>query len=149
MADRRIGTAGALARTAVGTALVVVGATGDLTWWDVAAALVVLPLITLAAASVVNAVLAGSAWKRRGRQPWSRHQVVVALVLIGVVVATGTAITFVSPIDGGALYLFFGGSMLLASGLGYEGCEMLALPNLVLRRTDAIWCPLYSPLDDP
>jgi hypothetical protein len=43
--------------------------------------------------------------------------------------------------------LFFGASMLLASALGYDGCEMLALPNMVLGRRDAIWCPLYTPLD--
>jgi hypothetical protein len=38
--------------------------------------------------------------------------------------------------------------MVLAAIRGYEGCEILALPNLVLRRTDAVWCPLYTPIDN-
>jgi len=52
----------------------------------------------------------------------------------------GAALTFVSPVNGVALYVFFGLSMLLAALRGYDGCEILALPNLILRRQDAIWC---------
>ncbi len=37
--------------------------------------------------------------------------------------------------------------MLLAAGRGYEGCELLAFPNLILGRRDAIWCPIYTPID--
>ncbi len=37
--------------------------------------------------------------------------------------------------------------MVLAALRGYDGCEILALPNIMLRRADAIWCPLYSPID--
>ena len=59
----------------------------------------------------------------------------------------GAALTFVSPVNGVALYVFFGLSMLLAALRGYDGCEILALPNLILRRQDAIWCPLYTPID--
>jgi hypothetical protein len=43
--------------------------------------------------------------------------------------------------------LFYGTSMLLAAGRGYAGCEVLAIPNWLLRRDDQIGCLVFSPID--
>ncbi|MPZ94726.1 MAG: hypothetical protein GEU96_07360 [Propionibacteriales bacterium] len=146
--DRTIGPAGTAARAVIGIAITVVAvATMGVGWWDVAAALVALPAVAVAAALGINAVLGSTATKARARAAWSGTQIAVATVVILTVVVVGTAITFVTPVNGGSIFLYFGLSMLLASARGYDGCEVLALPNLVLRRRDAIWCPLYSPVD--
>jgi hypothetical protein len=83
----------------------------------------------------------------RARSPWSGAQIAASVVIIATVIALGTVLTFVSPVNGVALYTFFGLSMLLAALRGYDGCEVLAVSNLLLRRQDAIWCPLYTPFD--
>jgi len=142
-------TAGTAARAVTGVTLLVSGVTWqNAGWWDLAGALVVLPAFALAASVAVDAILSEPRLKRRGRAPWSGVQMAAAGVVIVAVVFFGTGLTFVSPLNGGVLFLFFGGSMLLASALGYDGCEILALPHAVLGRREAIWCPLYSPLDD-
>ncbi len=46
-----------------------------------------------------------------------------------------------------AALLFGGLSMLLAALRGYAGCEMLALSNWLLRRTDQIACAVFTPID--
>jgi hypothetical protein len=46
----------------------------------------------------------------------------------------------------GAL-LFYGTSMLLAALRGYGGCEVLAVPNWLLRRDDQVGCVVFSPID--
>jgi hypothetical protein len=45
--------------------------------------------------------------------------------------------------------LFVGLSMVLAALRGYAGCEMLALSNWLLRRTDQIACAVFTPIDSP
>lgn len=145
---RWVGPLGTTARAVVGTCLVVaVLDFHGLRAWDVLGALTVMPAIAFLTALGVNAAVSGTDVKRRGRRTWSGAQVAAACLVIVVVIGLGTALTFVTPLNGGSLLLFFGVSMLLAAALGYDGCEVLALPNLVLRRRDAIWCPLYSPLD--
>jgi hypothetical protein len=119
-----------------------------ISWWDAAAVLLVLPLISVGAAWAVNAAYRRwPAAARRARAPWSAPQTGVAVIVIGAVVALGTALTYLTPVDRITIFLFFGASMVLAAIRGYDGCEILALPNLVLRRTDAVWCPLYTPID--
>lgn len=142
-----VGPLGTTARAVVGTCLVVAVVDFDgLRAWDVVGALTVMPAIAFLAALGVNAAV-GTDIKRRARRPWSGAQIAAACVVIVAVIGLGTALTFVTPLNGGSLLLFFGVSMLLAAALGYDGCEVLALPNLVLRRREAIWCPLYSTLD--
>lgn len=46
-----------------------------------------------------------------------------------------------------AALVFYGASMLLAAARGYAGCEVLAVPNWVLRRDDQVGCMLFAPLD--
>lgn len=42
----------------------------------------------------------------------------------------------------------FGGASLIVSGLfGYAGCELAALPNLLLRKHYVMGCVFFSPLD--
>lgn len=64
-----------------------------------------------------------------------------------VIAGLGTALTYVTPVNRVAIFVFIGASMLLAAARGYDGCELLAVPNLVLRRRNAIWCPIYTPID--
>lgn len=142
-----VGPLGTTARAIVGTCLVVaVWDLHGLRAWDVIGALTVMPAIAFLAVLGVNGAV-GTDIKRRARRPWSGVQIAAACIVIVAVIGLGTALTFVTPLDGGSLLLFFGFSMLLAAALGYDGCEVLALPNLALGRREAIWCPLYSPLD--
>jgi hypothetical protein len=46
-----------------------------------------------------------------------------------------------------AALLFYGTSMLLAALRGYQGCEVLALSNWLLRRDDQVGCVVFSPID--
>jgi hypothetical protein len=46
-----------------------------------------------------------------------------------------------------AALLFYGASMLLAAVRGYGGCEVLAVPNWLLRRDDQVGCVLFAPVD--
>lgn len=46
-----------------------------------------------------------------------------------------------------AALLFYGASMLLAAVRGYAGCEVLAVPNWLLRRDDQVGCVLFAPVD--
>lgn len=146
--NRRIGPIGTAARACVGAGLAVgVAALKGVTWWDLAGAVLVLPLLALGTVALANAVLDGTSLAVKAREPWSRTQVAAAGVTVVGVLGVGTALTFVSPMDGVAIYMFVGASMVLAAIVGYDGCEILALPNLVFGRRDAIWCPLYSRLD--
>jgi hypothetical protein len=46
-----------------------------------------------------------------------------------------------------AALLFYGGSMLVAAGRGYAGCEVLAVSNWLLSRDDRIGCAVFWPID--
>jgi len=143
---RDIGPGATAARVAVGAALVVLGLVTGPGRWDVAAAVLLHPLLAvLAAAGLARALRLGVV--RSGPGDWTRSEAGASLAVGMVVLLVGIALTFVSPVGGPSLYLFFGGSMLLAAVMGYAGCEVLALPNLLLRRRDAVWCLLFSPLD--
>lgn len=62
----------------------------------------------------------------------------------GRVLGLGVAFVVLAPV---AALLFAGSSLVLAAARGYAGCEILALPNWLLRRNDAIACPVFSPID--
>ena len=151
---RAIGPIGTGVRVVVGVLIATAALVFDypshgIGWWDAAGVLVVLPVIGIGAAQAVD--LGYRRWPalvRRARTPWSGAQTVAAGIVIAVVLVLGTALTFLTPIDRIAIFLFFGLSMVLAAVRGYDGCEILALPNAVLRRRDAIWCPLYTPIDN-
>ena len=69
------------------------------------------------------------------------------MVAIALVIAIATALTFVTPVDAPAIWLFFGVSMLVAAVRGQGGCEVVALPNVLFGREDRVSCILYGPLD--
>jgi hypothetical protein len=46
-----------------------------------------------------------------------------------------------------AALVFYGMSMLVAAVCGYDGCEVLVISNLILRRDDQIGCALFFPID--
>lgn len=143
-----LGRAGTIARGAIGIGMLVIAVTTQhLSWWDVGAAALVLPALTVTTAAAVNRLISRTSIARKARTPWSPAQIAAAVVIIVVVLSVGIALTYISPIDGGALYAFFGLSMVIAAVKGFDGCEILALPNLLFGRNDAIWCPLYSAID--
>ena len=143
---RQIGPVGTMTRIAGGLAAIALPiALSGITWWDVATALVVLPLMAMLAAAAVTAVYRRSAVNtaRAGDgEAWIRSAVVLALV-----VGIGTPLTFVSPVDGTAIWIFIGLSLLIAAFRGDGGCEAVALPNALSGRRDPIGCVIYAPID--
>lgn len=137
MSVRRIGPVGTTARAAGGVAaLVVPVALSGITWWDVGAAVLLLPSTAALAAWVF-------ARRRWGAEPWVRS----SLVLIAVI-AVEVAVTFVTPLDGAvAVWLFIGGSLLVAALRGDAACEAVAIPNAIAGRRDSTGCLVYSPID--
>jgi hypothetical protein len=143
---REIGPIGTTSRAVGGLiAIAVPIALSGIGWWDVAAALVALPLITLAVGALVTA----------GYQRWApeslarRHSICSgpACVLVAAVVAIAIALSIATPVTEVAIWSFFGVSMLVAALHGYAGCEVLAIPNAITGRRDQIGCVLYTPID--
>lgn len=125
-----VGPIGRLLRLLAGVGLLAVALTQGIGWRDAAIGLVAAPAALL--------LLLGL----RGRAA-SRLQMTGA-VGYGLVLALGGAFVALAPV--GAL-LFGGSSLALAAARGYSGCEVLAVPNLLLRRRDEIACPVFSPID--
>ena len=46
-----------------------------------------------------------------------------------------------------AVFVAISAPLLLLAVLGRDGCELLAVPNLVLRRNDYLFCLPFSPID--
>ena len=144
---RDIGPIGTAARVVGGLiAIAVPVSISGFSWWDAAAAFIALPLVATGAAVLVTAgyrVLAPDALTRRralcsGPACW----------LVAISVAAAVAIDALTPASGAvALWVWLGGSMLVAAARGYGGCEVLALPNLFTGRRDQIGCILYTPID--
>jgi hypothetical protein len=139
----------------IGTASRIVGgliaislpiALGGFGWWDAAAALIALPLIATAVAALVT-----EAYGHLDPEALeARHAICSppACTLLGLVVAAYVGLTFATPLNGSvALWVWLGVSMLLAAARGYGGCEVLAIPNLITGRDEAIGCMIYTPID--
>jgi hypothetical protein len=147
VSGRAIGPIGTVSRVIGGLIFVAVPiALAGIDWWDVATALVALPL----AAAALAALIAG-AYRRFAPESLGRSHAICSgpgCALIAAVIGVGIALTFVTPVDGGvAIWTFLGVSMLVAAVRGYAGCEVLAIPNLVSGREDQIGCILYTPID--
>lgn len=56
-------------------------------------------------------------------------------------------LVFAHPKTRVAADLFYGASMLLAAWRDLPGCEVTAVPNLLLNRRDSIGCPVFWPVD--
>jgi hypothetical protein len=144
---RAIGPIGTISRVIGGVIFVAVPvALGGIDWWDVAVALVALPLATAALAPIVTA-----AYRRFAPESLGRSHAICSgpsCALNAAVIGVGIALTFVTPVDGGvAILSFLGVSMLVAAIRGYAGCEILAIPNVLSGRDDQVGCVLYTPID--
>ena len=144
---REIGPIGTAARVVGGlTAVALPIALGGLGWWDAAAVLVALPLVATG-----TAVLITAAYRRLAPDALARRQAICsgpACWLIATVIGAAVAIDVLTPASGEvALWVWLGGSMLVAAARGHGGCEVLAIPNLITGRRDQIGCILYTPID--
>ena len=144
---REIGPIGTAARVVGGlTAVALPIGLGGFGWWDAAAVLVALPLVATGAAVLI---IAG--YRRLAPDALVRHQAICsgpACWLIATVIGATVAIDVLTPASGEvALWVWLGGSMLVAAARGYGGCEVLAIPNLITGRRDQIGCILYTPID--
>jgi hypothetical protein len=143
---REIGPIGAASRAAGGlVAIAVPIALSGIGWWDVAAALIALPLITLALSALVKA-----GYERYAPEALARRHSICSgpgCVLVAAVVGVAIVLTIATPVSETAIWSFFGVSMLVAALRGYAGCEVLAIPNTITGRRDQIGCVLYTPID--
>ena len=141
---RVIGTAGTAARIVVGVVLLGSVVSGEASrGWHPAAwvlALLVFPAAALAAA-----------WLRGRRHPAGLRATGPAGHAVNAAVfAALYATPWYAPLLGftsDAALIFYGASMLLAAARGYAGCEVLAVPNWLLRRDDQVGCIVFAPVD--
>jgi hypothetical protein len=143
---RQIGPIGTGSRAAAGLiAIAVPSALSGIGWWDLAAALVALPLVTLAVSEFVTA-----GYQRYAPEALARRHSICsgpACVLVAIVVGAAIALAVATPVSEVAIWSFFGLSMLVAALRGYAGCEVLAIPNALTGRRDRIGCVLFTPID--
>ena len=143
---REIGPIGAASRVVGGLiAIAVPIALSGIGWWDVAAALIALPVITLALSALVTA-----GYRRYAPASLARRHSICSgpgCVLVAAVIGVAIALTIATPVNEVAIWSFFGVSMLVAALRGYAGCEVLAIPNAITGRRDQIGCVLYTPID--
>src|ERR687895_637952 len=72
-------------------------------------------------------------------------RVIAGSVLILVPIAT--ALTYVTPIDAGAIWLFFGVSLVVGAVRGDAGCEAVAIANAIFRRRERTGCVVFLLVD--
>jgi hypothetical protein len=141
---RAIGMAGTAARILIGLVLLGLVVSGEASrGWRPAAwvlALLAFPAVALAAA-----------WLRaRRHRPGLRATGPAGHAVNAAVFAALYATPWYAPPLGftsDAALIFYGVSMLLAAARGYAGCEVLAVPNWLLRRDDQVGCVLFAPVD--
>lgn len=146
--DRReIGPIGTAARVVGG--LIAIGlpiALGGFGRWDAAAALVALPLVATGAAAFVT-----SAYRRLAAEALARRDAIcsgAACWLVAIAIGAAVGVEILTPASGEvALWVWLGGSMLVAAARGFGGCEVLAIPNLITGRRYQIGCILDTPID--
>jgi hypothetical protein len=63
------------------------------------------------------------------------------------ILASATALTYVTPIDAGAIWLFLGVSLLVAGVRGDAGCEAVAIPNAIFGRRERTGCVAFTLVD--
>ena len=90
------------------------------------------------------ALLVAGQWLRARRSPTPLRA--TGPVAHALNVAVFVVLYLLEPTSDAAL-LFYGASMWLAAVRGYAGCEVLAVPNWLLRRDDQVGCTLFWPVD--
>jgi hypothetical protein len=144
--SREIGPIGTAARAIAGAAAIAYAVVAHaLGAWDVAAGLIAFPIVAsllhAAVAAGYDRVAMGRYWSRSART-W-----VVSVAVLALVLAIGIALTFVTPIDGGSIFLFFGASLLIVAARGDAGCEVLAIVNAISGHRDRTGCVAFAPVD--
>jgi hypothetical protein len=144
---REIGPIGTVARVVGGLiAIALPIALSGFSWWDAATALIALPLVATG-----GAVLVTMGYRRVAPDALAHRSALCsgpACWLVAIAVGAAVAIGALTPASGAvSLWVWLGGSMLVAAARGYGGCEVLAVPNLLTRRRDEIGCILYTPID--
>src|SRR5918999_3630340 len=145
---RALGPVGTAARGFAGGLLILVPiASHGLARWDAFAALIVLPALSLAldrllAAGVTRLAEVTGHLASDVIRTWLVH--LSALVLI---VAIATALTYVTPIDAGAIWLFFGVSLVVGAVRGDAGCEAVAIANAIFPRRERTGCVVFLLVD--
>jgi hypothetical protein len=145
---RALGPVGTAARGFAGGLLILVPIASDgLARWDAFGALIVLPALSLAldrllAAGVTRLPEVTGHLASDVIRTWLVH--LSALVLI---VAIATALTYVTPIDAGAIWLFFGVSLVVGAVRGDAGCEAVAIANAIFRRRERTGCVVFLLVD--
>ncbi|MDQ3571890.1 MAG: hypothetical protein M3383_03395 [Actinomycetota bacterium] len=146
--QRAIGPVGTTARVVAGVSLIVVPiASRGLSAWDAAGALLVLPAIALVLHRLLTAAVARLVASDRRMHSTSQATWAVHLSALILIIATATALTFVTAIDGGAIWLFFGLSLLVVAVRDDAGCEALGIPNALLGHRSRTGCIVFAPLD--
>lgn len=131
---REIGPIGTATRIIAGLVLIAVPiASHGIGIWDLGGALIVFPLLAIALHRLVS---------------WGFANIwLVNLLVLVLALAIATGLTVVTPIDGGAIPLFFGASLLVVAVRGDAGCEVLAFANASTGHRDVTGCVAFSPLD--
>jgi hypothetical protein len=145
---RALGPVGTGARAIAGGVLILVPIASDgLARWDAFGALIVLPALSVAldqlvAVGVSRLAAATGRLASELTRTWSVH--LSALILI---LASATALTYVTPIDAGAIWLFFGASLVVVAVRGDAGCEAVAIPNAIFGRRERTGCVAFRLVD--
>jgi hypothetical protein len=138
-----IGTATRLLGGVIAIALPV--ALDGIGWWDVAIALVALPVVALAAGALVTSV-----YERYAPEALAKRDAICpgsACWTWAIVIVAAIGIAAVTPASAVAFWAWLGASLLVAAARGYGGCELLAFPNLIRGGREQIGCMLYGPID--
>jgi hypothetical protein len=145
---RTLGPIGTAARAIAGGVLILVPIASDgLARWDAFAALIVLPALSVAldrllAAGVTRLAEATGRLASDVTRTWTVH-----LSALVVILASAAALTYVTPIDAGAIWLFLGVSLLVAGVRGDAGCEAVAIANAIFRRRERTGCVAFALVD--
>jgi hypothetical protein len=147
---RQIGAIGTVSRGAAGLLAIVVPILSyGVGAWDIGGALIALPLLAtalhLSTASGYERYLAerpAASGEPRSARSWFINVTVLVLFL-----AIAGGMTYITPIDAGAIWLFLGASLLLVAARGDAGCEVLAFANAVAGRRDTTGCVAFAPID--
>jgi hypothetical protein len=67
--------------------------------------------------------------------------------LIVIVLATLIPLAVLTPLTSTSLWIWIGGSLVLAAVRCYGGCEILAFPNALTGRRDHVGCIVFTPID--
>jgi hypothetical protein len=143
-----LGPIGVATRALAGVALIVLPIVSHgLGVWDVIGALAVLPAISVALHRLVTAAVARFALSTERLESSSAGTWTVNLSALAAILAIGIVLTYVTPIDAGAIWLFFGVSLLVVAVRTDAGCEALAIPNALQGQRERTGCIAFAAVD--